>query len=439
MDASRISAWEAFLRLSRGSAEAVFFDLWDGRWSVIGVDPVATRSWRFPEGVGARADFRRQAFLPELAIGENHSLPSAGWPVELGDPPAFRGGWAGTIGYGARSALERLPDRLGNAWKGPHARLARYSTVAAHHRGSGSLWAFGDLSRTADWEDRLSKPVESPRAGVMGSPTVELSDTDYARMAQEVRLAIGAGEVFQCNVARRWNASFQGDPLAFYERVRAINPSPWGGVHVCPDWTLLSNSPELLLRARGGNLETRPIAGTHPRGVAEEDLESRSRLESSLKERSEHLMLVDLARNDLGRVSAPGSVEVTRFTGLEGYSHVWHIVSTVQGRLADGRTASDALVSLFPCGTVTGAPRIRCMELIDALEPAPRGLYTGSLGWLSEDGDAEWNVLIRSATAKDGDISFHAGAGIVWDSDPVREAEETRHKAAAWLQALGGA
>jgi anthranilate/para-aminobenzoate synthase component I len=172
--------------------------------------------------------------------------------------------------------------------------------------------------------------------------------------------------------------------------------------------------------------------------VDAQDRALRSRLESSIKERAEHLMLVDLARNDLGRVSAPGSVQVPRFMGLEGYSHVWHIVSTVQGALAEGRDVADALASLFPCGTITGAPRIRCMELIDALEPVPRGLYTGSLGWIGDDGDAEWNVLIRSATARDGVVRFHAGAGIVWDSDPLGEAAETRHKAAAWLAALGG-
>lgn len=439
MGASRLSAWEAFLRLSRGCAESVFFDLWDNRWSVIAVDPVDSRAWQFPAGTGLRSEFSRRTFLSELGIGGGPPARVSDWHGGLGDPPAFRGGWAGTLGYGTRLAQEHLPDRLGDLWKGPHARLARYPAVAAHHRETGSLWAFGDLARTSDWDDRLARPSEPPRARILEAPQSGMSDADYARMAQQVRLAIGAGEVFQCNVARRWDGAFQGDPLAFYERVRAINPSPWGGVHLCPDWTLLSNSPELLLRARDGRLETRPIAGTHPRGRDEEDLELRECLESSLKERSEHLMLVDLARNDLGRVSVPGTVLVPRFMGLEGYSHVWHIVSTVRGILENGRTATDALGALFPCGTITGAPRIRCMELIDALEPVPRGLYTGSLGWISDGGDAEWNVLIRSATAREGLISFHAGAGIVWDSDPVREAEETRHKAAAWLAALDGA
>ena len=157
-------------------------------------------------------------------------------------------------------------------WAGPHARLARYEAVAAHDRETGALWAFGDLERARDWDHRLTRPVELPQARTLAAPLAGMSDTEYARMAQEVRLAIGAGEVFQCNVARRWDAAFQGDPLAFYERVRAINPSPWGAVHCCPDWTLLSNSPELLLRSRSGNLETRPIAGTHPRGKDDEAL-----------------------------------------------------------------------------------------------------------------------------------------------------------------------
>ena len=416
----------------------MFFDLWDGRWSIVAVDPVESRSWRFPPGVGARSEFRRHPVHSELGLGGSPRSSLSGWPGELGVPPPFRGGWAGTLGYGTRLAWEHLPDRLGASWDGPHARLARYPAVAAHHRETGTLWAFGDLERTRNWDRRLATSVAVPSVQALSAPETGLSDAAYSKMVEEVRSAIGAGEVFQCNVARRWECPFEGDPLAFYERVRAINPSPWGGVHLCEDWALLSNSPELLLRVRDRSLETRPIAGTHPRGVDAQDQALRSRLESSPKERAEHLMLVDLARNDLGRVSSPGSVRVPRFMGLEGYSHVWHIVSTVQGDLADGRTAADALASLFPCGTITGAPRIRCMELIDALEPVPRGLYTGSLGWIAEDGDAEWNVLIRSATARDGVLGFHAGAGIVWDSDPLNEAAETRHKAAAWLAAAGG-
>jgi anthranilate/para-aminobenzoate synthase component I len=416
----------------------VFFDLWDGRWSIVAVDPVESRSWRFPPGAGSRPGFRKHPFLSELGLGGSPRSSLSGWPAELGEPPPFRGGWAGTLGYGTRLALEHLVDRLGASWKGPHARLARYPAVAAHHLRTGTLWVLGDLERARDWDRRLTTSVTVPSVRIRSVPETGLSDAAYARMVEEVRSAIGAGEVFQCNVARRWESPFEGDPLAFYERVRAINPSPWGGVHLCEDWTLLSNSPELLLRVRDRSLETRPIAGTHPRGSDAQDHALRSRLESSPKERAEHLMLVDLARNDLGRVSRPGSVQVPRFMGLEGYSHVWHIVSTVQGRLAEARTAADALASIFPCGTITGAPRIRCMELIDALEPVPRGLYTGSLGWIGEDGDAEWNVLIRSATAQDGLLRFHAGAGIVWDSDPLNEAAETRHKAAAWLAAAGG-
>jgi len=426
------------LRLSRGSSEAVFFDLWDGRWSVVAVDPAQSRTWRFPPGIGTRPEFRRHPFLSDLGIGGAPRSGLSGWPVELGEPPAFRGGWAGTLGYGTRLALEHLPDRLGKTWRAPHARLARYPAVAAHHRETGTVWAFGDIEGTRDWDRRLAAPVPAPSVRVESAPETGLSDVAYAAMVEEVRSAIQAGEVFQCNVARRWEATFTGDPLAFYERVRAINPSPWGGVHRCEDWTLLSNSPELLLRVRDRRLETRPIAGTHPRGGDAQDQVLRSRLESSPKERAEHLMLVDLARNDLGRVSAPGSVRVPRFMGLEGYSHVWHIVSTVQGDLADGRNVADVLASVFPCGTITGAPRIRCMELIDALEPVPRGLYTGSLGWIGDDGDAEWNVLIRSATTREGVVRFHAGAGIVWDSDPLLEAAETRHKAAAWLASTGG-
>lgn len=264
-----------------------------------------------------------------------------------------------------------------------------------------------------------------------------MTDQRYAAMVDAVREEIRAGDVFQANVARRWSGHFEGDALAFYPKVRAINPSPWGCVHRASEWTMLSNSPELLLRLRNGRAETRPIAGTHPRGTGDEDVELRGRLEGSLKERAEHLMLLDLARNDLGRFCRLGSVSVPRVMGLEAYSHVWHIVSTVVGELDPSKTALDALRAMFPCGTITGAPRIRCMEIIDELEPVPRGFYTGSAGWISFAGDAEWNVLIRTATAVGQELSLHAGAGIVWDSDPMREARETAHKAAAWLAALG--
>jgi len=427
--------------------DSVFFDKWDKIWSVIAVDPAEVGEWRFEAGTGPRHAFRAPAFLD----GMRHLLGSApdedlsGWDSSLGDPPRFRSGIAGTVGYGARLAFEHLPDRHGPSAT-PHGRLGKFEAVCAHHGPSGTLWAFGDLSRTSDWEDRLSRRILPSPAEIVSPPRPGTDDDAYGAMVEEVRSAISRGEVFQANVARRWSGSYRGDPREFYRRVHAINPSPWAGVHRTPHWSLLSNSPELLIRVHGRKAQTRPIAGTHPRGRNEaEDLELARRLDGSLKEKAEHLMLVDLARNDLGRVCRPGTVEVPRLAALEPYSHVWHIVSTVEGAIREGLDAFDVFGSMFPCGTITGAPRIRCMELIDALEPVERGFYTGSLGWHSHLGDAEWNVLIRTATAladrsdaNAGSIQLHAGAGIVWDSVPDREAQESAHKAAAWLEALRG-
>lgn len=433
-----MSAWEAFLRLSGPEGDGLFFEAWDGIWSMIAVDPTRTLEWRFPPAQGPRHAFRPHRQWEDMRdlLQPVDDGPLRDWPSDLGPPPRFRGGLAGTLGYGARLAIEHLPDRHQRMDDPPHARLSRFPLVLGHHGPTGRLFAFGRTEHGADWEERLSRPAPAPIAAVVEGPVVRMSDREYAAMATRVREAIGRGEVFQANVARSWTARVEGDALAFYPRIRAINPSPWGCVHRTPDWTVLSNSPELLLRIREGRAETRPIAGTHPRGDGQADQILRQQLSGSLKEKAEHLMLLDLARNDLGRFCRIGTVEVPRIMGIEAYSHVWHIVSTVEGRIDEGKDAVDALRAMFPCGTITGAPRIRCMELIDELEPLARGFYTGSTGWISDTGDAEWNVLIRSATARAGRLDFHAGAGIVWDSDPEREAGETIHKARAWLSAL---
>jgi len=434
-----VSPWEAFLRLSQGATDSVFFEPWDGVWSVLAIDPDSTREWRFEAGLGARPKFRTASMWSELTelVHTEVDEDLSGWPTELGDPPAFRGGLAGTLGYGARLSIEHLPDRWASDRSLPHARLSRFPSVVAHHGPTGRWFVFGDTRVSADWLARLATPVAEPTARLVGGMSAEMSDTAYATMVAAVREAIAAGDIFQANVARRWTGEVEGDPLAVYPRIRAINPSPWGCVHRSRDWSVMSNSPELLLRIRDGRAETRPIAGTHPRGSGAEDEDLRQKLSASLKERAEHLMLLDLARNDLGRFCRAGSVSVPRVMGLEAYSHVWHIVSTVVGEMDRGTTAIDGLRAMFPCGTITGAPRIRCMEIIDALEPVPRGFYTGSTGWISFSGDTEWNVLIRTATAVGRNLTLHAGAGIVWDSDPAREAQETWQKASAWLSALG--
>jgi len=280
------------------------------------------------------------------------------------------------------------------------------------------------------------------------------SQPDFEAAVRRVKDYIAAGDVYQVNIAV--GDAYRSELTAWelYGRLRALNPSPWMGFADFGDWQVVSGSPELLVEVeqrrqkrqvppavppfrRSAVIRTRPIAGTRKKtGDPLRDAAMRSELSLDEKERAEHRMLLDLARNDVGRVASYGTVRVAEREVIEEYSHVFHLVSEVVGELAPGRTATDALAALFPGGTITGAPKIRAMEVIAELEPAARGMYTGGLGWLGPDG-GQVNILIRSAVCRDGVVSLHAGAGIVWDSDPAREWRESLRKAAALRVALG--
>ncbi|MBI3394014.1 MAG: anthranilate synthase component I family protein [Nitrospirae bacterium] len=260
----------------------------------------------------------------------------------------------------------------------------------------------------------------------------------YIEQVLAVKSYIAAGDVYQANISNRYVIAHGGfDPASLYASLRALNPSPFGALFATPERTIVSNSPERLFRVSGGEVEARPIAGTRPRGVTEEaDRSLALELFLSEKERAEHVMLVDLTRNDLGRVCRTGSVHVNEFMARESYSHVHHIVSNVRGRLRPGLDALDALGALFPGGTITGVPKIRCREIIAEVEGRPRGIYTGSLGYISASGDADFNILIRSAEVASDRVVFCVGAGIVADSDPDKEFQEIQHKAGAFLAAV---
>ena len=258
----------------------------------------------------------------------------------------------------------------------------------------------------------------------------------YQRGVRRILDFIAAGDIYQANLSHRIERPFLGSPRSYFDALCALNPSPYACFFDFDGFALASCSPELLLRVRGGRVATRPIAGTRPRGgTAAEDRRLSGELLLSPKERAEHVMLVDLERNDLGRVCRPGSVRVTESMGLERYSHVTHIVSQVEGRLAAGRDGLDAFRAVFPGGTITGCPKVRCMEILAGLERSPRGPFYGSAGWIAPNGDCELNILIRTALFSGGRMSLRVGAGIVADSDPGREWEETMHKAEALLAA----
>jgi anthranilate synthase component 1 len=248
-----------------------------------------------------------------------------------------------------------------------------------------------------------------------------------------------AGDTFQVNLSRAWLARFAAapSPTTLYAALRAANPAPFAGLLQQPGWSIASSSPERLLQVRNGLAQTRPIAGTRPRAEGDDDATRIAELLAHAKERAEHVMLVDLERNDLGRVCVPGSVCVDQMMTVESYAHVHHIVSNVRGRLRPGVTPGQAIAAMFPGGTITGCPKVRCMEIIAELEGEARGAYTGSLGYLSRNGHLDLNILIRTMVLEADRLSFRAGAGIVVNSDAEHELAETRAKARGLLRALG--
>ena len=280
----------------------------------------------------------------------------------------------------------------------------------------------------------------------LGHPVeTSLGRDEYIHAVEVAKEAIAAGEAIQVVLARRQSFALPTDPatgapldgIGLYRALRRVNPSPYLFFTRTPAFEVVGASPELLLQVEGDRLTTHPIAGTRPRGAdAREDALLAEELQRDPKERAEHVMLVDLGRNDLGRVSRPGTVTVSKYMEVERYSHVLHLVSHVEGRLKPGLDALDALRSVFPAGTLSGAPKIRAMQLIAAAEGERRGLYGGAVGYLGYDGNLDTAITIRSAVLKDGQAHVHTGAGIVAGSVPEREFEETEHKAAALQRAI---
>ena len=268
---------------------------------------------------------------------------------------------------------------------------------------------------------------------------VEAPAKEFLRAVAAARRYIAAGDIFQANLSRCWDARFDApvDPAALYSRLCISNPAPFAGMVVRDNFNIVSSSPERLVRRSGERIDTRPIAGTRPRDEAPDLMQQRvTELLANPKERAEHIMLIDLERNDLGRVSVGGSVRVDEYMVVESYAHVHHIVSNICGTARPGLTPGQLIRAVFPGGTITGCPKVRCMEIIRDLEDRFRGPYTGSMGYLNHDGDCDLNILIRTMLVRGDHVQFAAGAGIVADSDPHAELEETRAKAKGMLRAL---
>lgn len=280
----------------------------------------------------------------------------------------------------------------------------------------------------------------APLVALPSPPPASFTGEEFHAAVRRAQDYIGAGDTYQVNLSRRTSRTTTLPAATIYEALRRVNPSPYMGLLRLADFALVCGSPELLVRLVDGVVSSRPIAGTRPRGEAAlQDANFSAELLASEKERAEHLMLVDLIRNDIGRVAEFGSVSVPEFMVLERYSHVMHIVSQVQGRLAAGKTWVEVLQSMFPGGTITGCPKIRTMEIIEELEPVGREFYTGALGWISYGGEMEMNIVIRSMLLRGGIAQVQAGAGIVADSQPERELDEATRKAQALWVALEAA
>jgi anthranilate synthase component 1 len=378
-------------------------------------------------------------------------LLDAAWraagPVDRveGGPP-FRGGWALYLGYELAAQIEpvlRLPNAPGPL---PVALALRCPAAIARDRASGSVFAVCEPGHEALLE-RLHADVDGARrAGPLPDwqPPAEILEDDPSRFLEGVKRVhqyLRAGDTFQVNLSRKWRARFDAapEPAALYARLRAANPAPFAGLLAHDGWALASSSPERLVSVRGNSVETRPIAGTRPRLPGEDEHSRVRELIAHPKERAEHVMLIDLERNDLGRVCVPGSVRVDEMMVVESYAHVHHIVSNVRGELRPGVGPGEVLAAVFPGGTITGCPKVRCMQIIAELEGEGRGPYTGALGYLGRDGDMDLNILIRSAWLAGNEAQLRAGAGLVVDSVAASELEETRAKARGLLRALGPA
>ncbi|HEX6460940.1 MAG TPA: anthranilate synthase component I [Thermoleophilaceae bacterium] len=421
-----------------------------GRWSFLGVQPRSVI--RLEDGVLTVGGEPREFSDPYAAVAEELERYRV---APLADLPPFSGGAVGMFGYDLVRWFEPSvgaanPDNVGL----PELALMVSDVLLAfdHLKHEVTVLANvfsegGDVDASyhdavaaiADVRERLAAPIPRAAAGVREAPefSSNIGSDGYAAAVVKAKEYIRAGDIYQVVPSQRWSADAPVEGFSIYRGLRTVNPSPYMYFLDFEDFEIAGASPESLVKVTGRRAEQRPIAGTRPRaGTVEEDIQRAKGLLEDEKERAEHVMLVDLARNDLGRVCEYGTVRVEELMAVESYSHVMHIVSSVAGTLRDGVTAMDALRASLPAGTLSGAPKIRAMQIIDELEPVKRGAYGGAIGYLSYTGDLDTCIYIRSAVLKDGRIHVQAGGGIVADSEPQYEVTETEAKAGAVMAAV---
>ena len=454
----------AFLKLAHGKPNAFLLESVEGgaargRYSIIGMEPDLV--WRCRAGkaeVNRHAQSAPHAFVPETR-GALDSLRAmiAETRLELPDHlPPMSGGLVGYLGYDMVRLMEKLPEKNKDVIGVPDGLLIRPSLFAIFDNVNDELtlvapiypqadasaeaaWALAQ-ARLAEADAALERPLPHPAPPVMlpdpAAPTSNFAKADFLAAVEKCKEYIFAGDAFQIVLSQRFAVPFALPPFALYRALRRINPAPFLFYLEFGGFAVVGSSPEVLVRLRDGVVTIRPLAGTRRRGTShEEDQALEHELVSDPKERAEHLMLLDLGRNDVGRVAALGSVKVTESFVVERFSHVMHISSNVEGKLADGLDALDALVGGFPAGTLSGAPKVRAMEIIEELEPDRRAIYAGCIGYFAANGTMDTCIGLRTALVKDGTMYVQAGAGIVADSVPEFEYEECRQKARALVRA----
>ncbi|MFN3392635.1 MAG: anthranilate synthase component I [Meiothermus ruber] len=438
----------AYLKLSEKASPSFLLESVEGgkawaRWSFVGVG--ARQTWRLKDGVLTLNGQAVPTQDPLRTLYQAIHRPIQPDP----DLPLF---WGGAVGYAAYDLIryyERLPSQKPDLLGIPDLLFIEPEVLIVFDQFKQQLHivapALEDeraqaLERIAWAEKRLSGPlpgVPGERAGRRVEFSQNLSQAEYEQMVERALEYIRAGDIFQVVPSLRISASLQVHPFAVYRALRSVNPSPYMGYLELGEVTLVSSSPESLLRSDGQRVVTRPIAGTRRRGRdAAEDQALAEELLSDEKERAEHVMLVDLSRNDLGRVCRYGSVRPRELMKVENYSHVMHIVSTVEGELCEDKTPLDALAAVLPMGTVSGAPKIRAMEIIEELEPARRGAYGGAFGYVAYDGHMDMALTLRTIVVANGQMHIQAGAGVVYDSNPTAEYQECLNKAQAMVKAV---
>lgn len=451
LGADMITPVAAFEVLSRDGGEAFMLESVErgeslGRYSFIGIRP--RRTLTFEPGAVNPAETLKEELAP-LRVWREESLPP------------FAGGAVGFFGYGVAGWSESLPDHNPDPLGMPDAKVLFFDDVVVFDHLKQKLFVIASIftgrpESAAQLLDEAAGRVDS-MVELLGKASVDLTPVsgdparirltsnfakaDFVTAVEQAKEAIAAGEAFQIVLSQCWTTPYPtSESLTLYRALRAINPSPYMFLLRMQEGTLVGASPEMLVREHRRVAETRPIAGTRPRGASTEQDE---RLEAELlddpKENAEHLMLVDLGRNDLGRVCEGGSIRVSEFRKIERYSHVMHIVSHVTGRLRQELGPVDLLLSAFPAGTVSGAPKIRAMQIIDTLEPTRRGPYAGAVAYFGFSGSVDSCITIRTIILRDDIASIQAGAGIVFDSIPERELEETENKSMALRRAVAAA